>query len=39
MKSINPLLLPIEDGPHFQMLLDTTLKSQDYQVFAHATGI
>jgi two-component system, OmpR family, KDP operon response regulator KdpE len=34
----SPLLLLIEDDPQFQMLLSTTLESQDYQVLATATG-
>ena len=38
MKTTNPLLLLIEDDPQFQMLLSTTLESQDYQVLATATG-
>jgi two-component system KDP operon response regulator KdpE len=38
MKTSNPLLLLIEDDPQFQMLLSTTLESQDYQVLAAETG-
>jgi two-component system, OmpR family, KDP operon response regulator KdpE len=38
MKPTSPLLLLIEDDPQFQMLLSTTLESQDYLVFATATG-
>ena len=38
MKTTTPLLLLIEDDPQFQMLLSTTLESQDYQVLATATG-
>ncbi len=38
MKTTNPLLLLIEDDPQFQMLLSTTLESQDYPVLATATG-
>jgi two-component system, OmpR family, KDP operon response regulator KdpE len=38
MKPSSPLLLLIEDDPQFQMLLSTTLESQDYQVLAIATG-
>jgi CheY-like chemotaxis protein len=38
MKKINPLLLLVEDDPQFQMLLSTTLESQDYRVLAAATG-
>ena len=38
MKSTRPLLLLIEDDPQFQMLLSTTLESQNYQVLATATG-
>ena len=38
MKTTNPLLLLIEDDPQFQMLLSTTLESQDYQVLAAETG-
>jgi len=38
MKTTNPLLLLIEDDPQFQMLLSTTLESQDYRVLAAATG-
>lgn len=36
MKSISLLL--IEDDPQFQMLLNTTLESQGYQVFTAETG-
>ncbi len=39
MNPTNPLLLLIEDDPQFQMLLSTTLESQDYQVLSHATGL
>jgi len=38
MKTTNPLILLIEDDPQFQMLLSTTLESQDYQVLAAETG-
>ena len=38
MKTTTPLLLLIEDDPQFQMLLSTTLESQDYQVLSAATG-
>jgi two-component system KDP operon response regulator KdpE len=38
MNSTSHLLLLIEDDPQFQMLLSTTLESQDYQVLAAATG-
>ena len=38
MKSISPLLLLIEDDPQLQMLLNTTLNSQNYQVLAVTTG-
>ena len=38
MKTTTPLLLLIEDDPQFQMLLSTTLESQDYRVLAAATG-
>jgi two-component system, OmpR family, KDP operon response regulator KdpE len=38
MKTTGPLLLLIEDDPQFQMLLSTTLESQDYQVLATVTG-
>ena len=38
MKTTNPLLLLIEDDPQLQMLLSTTLESQDYQILAIATG-
>lgn len=38
MKPISPLLLLIEDDPQFQMLLSTTLESQNYQVLALTTG-
>ena len=38
MKAINPLLLLVEDDPQFQMLLSTTLESQDYRVLTAATG-
>lgn len=34
----SPLLLLIEDDPQFQMLLSTSLESQDYQVIAVSTG-
>jgi len=38
MKTTASLLLLIEDDPLFQVLLSTTLESQDYQVLATATG-
>jgi two-component system KDP operon response regulator KdpE len=38
MKPISPLLLLIEDDPQLQMLLNTTLNSQNYQVLAVTTG-